>query len=108
MAGTGVYELIPPGSGEAIPLPGGRNMAGSGPGVAVHLEGPLMEPEHLVFTVTGDRVFCQARAAGLRVQGNGQPGVRPVLAPGAGPGPMTGPGWWGGFSRSCVVWRYSP
>jgi len=41
-----------------------------------------MEPEHLVFTVTGDRVFCQARAAGLRFQVNGEPAVSQILTPG--------------------------
>ena len=82
MATTGIFKLLPPGKGEAIPLPQGRHLAGSGPGVAVRLEGPLVEAEHLVFTVTRDRVFCQARAAGIRFQVNGAPTVSQVLAPG--------------------------
>ena len=82
MAGKNLFKLIPASGGEPIPLPQGRHLAGSGAGAAVRLAGHQVADEHLVFTVTGDRVFCQARAAGLGFRVNGLEVTSQVLNPG--------------------------
>ena len=77
-----LFELLPSGGDEAIPLPQGRHLAGNGAGVAIHLSGDQVADEHLVFTVTGDRVFCQVRGAGLGFRVNGGAVTNQVLKPG--------------------------
>lgn len=77
-----LFELIPAGGGQAIPLARGRHLAGSGPDVAVILGGPQVADQHLVITVTGDRIFCQARAAQHSFRINGQECTSGALMPG--------------------------
>lgn len=68
--------------GEHFPLGRGRQILGSSPDADVRVKAAGIAEEHLVLTVTPDRVFCQARASGLSFTVNGKGGQSAVLRPG--------------------------
>lgn len=56
--------------GEALELVAGRHVLGSGQEAGLRVEG--LEAQHLVVTITAERVFCQVRRPGQRFAVNGE------------------------------------
>ncbi len=78
MAALDPFVLVAP-DGRRQALRKGRLVAGAGEESDVSLDGPGVGAAHLILTVTGDRVYCQAATPAITFLVNGQPTSSHVL-----------------------------